>query len=108
MCAGFAAVITKFITTNSAPEGTPDAPAFELPPHIDLPPGLGRDGDRLQFHLPDYFQTLTRGKNMHPLLKPKTISLQTMGFTILISLLAAPMIAILSLVIASPFDGWAP
>ena len=45
---------------------------------------------------------------MHPLLKPKTISLREAIVTLISVALVAPVIAIYSLFIASPFTGWTP
>jgi hypothetical protein len=45
---------------------------------------------------------------MHPLLKPKTISLQSAIVTLISVALVAPVIAIYSFLIYSPFEGWMP
>jgi len=45
---------------------------------------------------------------MHPLLKPKTISMREVIVTLIGFAIAAPMIAKLSFFIASPFTGWTP
>lgn len=42
---------------------------------------------------------------IHPLLKKRTISLETAVFTVVLSCIASPIIIVLSSVIASPFSG---